>query len=166
MSVKKIALCSILIAFAIIISLVEKLIPMDIVLPGLKLGLANIVTLYAILKIGKKEAFVIFLIRVILSATISGRISSLSFSFLGALFSYIIMCILSRFVGKGISVIGLSIAGSAGHNTGQIIAGIILIGNTSILLYLPYLLIMSIPVGFLTGELITAFFKKTQKGLS
>lgn len=162
MTTKKIATCGILASLAMIISLLERYIPMDIILPGLKLGLANIVTVYAIIRIGKREAFLIFLTRVIVVSAVSGRLSSLLFSLLGGIFAWTIMCVLSNWVNKKISIIGLSIAGAAFHNIGQIIAGIITIGSISVLSYLPYLLILSIPVGFITGELINVFLKKTQ----
>lgn len=162
MNTKKLTTCGILVAVAMIVSLLERYVPLDIVLPGLKLGLANIVTVYAILRIGKKEAFMIFLTRVVLVGIVSGRVSSLLFSILGGLFAWGIMCILAPFVEKDISVIGLSIAGAAFHNIGQIIAGFITIGNLSILSYLPYLLFLSIPVGFITGTLIHVFLQKTK----
>ena len=133
---------------------------MDMVLPGLKLGLANIVTVYAILEIGKKEAFMIFLVRVVVVSIVSGRVSSLLFSLLGGAFAWAIMCGLKPFIGHGISIVGLSIAGAAFHNIGQIIAGFITIGSFSILSYLPYLLILSIPIGFVTGAVVTVFIKK------
>lgn len=163
MSVKKITTCGVLAALAMAISLLERYVPMDIVLPGLKLGLANIVTVYAIVRIGKKEAFMIFVTRVLAVALVSGRVSSLLFSFLGGLFAYFIMCILERFLDKSISIVGLSIAGAAFHNIGQIIAGFITIGSFSILSYLSYLLILSIPIGFITGGLLTVFLNKTKK---
>ncbi len=163
MSVKKITTCGILAALAMVISLLERYVPMDIVLPGLKLGLANIVTVYAIIKIGKKEAFMVFFVRVLAVALVSGRLSSLLFSLLGGFFAWLIMCILERFLDKGISIVGLSIAGAAFHNIGQIIAGIITIGSVSVLSYLSYLLILSIPIGFITGGLLTVFLKKAKK---
>ncbi|MFI3214802.1 MAG: Gx transporter family protein [Eubacteriales bacterium] len=162
MTVKKITTCGMLACLAMAISLLERYIPMDIMIPGLKLGLANIVTVYAILKIGKKEALMIFLTRVLLVAFLSGRVSALLFSILGGFFAWVIMCILAKFLNKGISIIGLSIAGAAFHNIGQIIAGIITIGTVSVLSYLSYLLILSIPVGFITGELLIIFLKKTK----
>ncbi len=162
MTVKKIAICGILTSLAMAISLLERYIPLDIILPGLKLGLANIVTVYAILKIGKKEALLILLARVLLVAIISARLSSLLFSLLGAIFAWIIMCILSKFIDEKISVIGLSIAGAAFHNIGQIIVGVFIVGNLSVMAYLPYLLIISIFSGFLTGLLISLFLEKTK----
>lgn len=163
MTIKKITMCGMLASMAMAISLVERYISLDIVLPGLKLGLANIVTVYAIIKIGKKEALMIFLTRVLVVAAISGRASSLLFSLLGGMFAWIIMCILVRFLDTKISVVGLSIAGAAFHNIGQIIAGLITIGNFSIISYLSYLLILSIPTGFITGALLTEFFKRTKQ---
>ncbi len=162
MTVKKIAICGILTSLAMAISLLERYIPLDMILPGLKLGLANIVTVYAILKIGKKEALLILLARVLLVAIISARLSSLLFSLLGAIFAWVIMCVLAKFIGEKISIIGLSIAGAAFHNIGQIIAGVVMVGNLSVMAYLPYLLIISIFSGFLTGALINVFLTKTK----
>ncbi|MFI3326240.1 MAG: Gx transporter family protein [Clostridia bacterium] len=162
MSVKKISTCGILASLAMIISLLERYVPMDLVLPGLKLGLANIVTVYAILRIGKKEAFLILLVRVLAVAVVSGRMSSVFFSLFGGIFAWAIMCILSKFIDNGISVTGLSIAGAAFHNTGQILVGIVTVGNISVISYLSYLLILSIPVGFITGSLLSVFMRKTK----
>lgn len=162
MTTRKIANCGILAALAMGLSLLESYIPLDFVLPGLKLGLANIVTVYAIIRIGRKEAFMIFLTRVLVTAIASGRISSLIFSVLGGAFAWAIMSVLVGLVDKQISIIGLSIAGAAFHNIGQIIAGYITIGSWSILSYLPYLLLLSIPVGFITGGLLSEFMKRTK----
>ncbi|MFI3141807.1 MAG: Gx transporter family protein [Clostridia bacterium] len=162
MTTKKIANCAILATLAMGLSLLERYIPLDFVLPGLKLGLANIVTVYALIRIGKKEAFMIFLTRVLVTGIVSGRISSLIFSVLGGAFAWAIMSILVPLLDKNISIIGLSIAGAAFHNIGQIIAGIITIGSFSVLSYLPYLLFLSIPVGFITGIILSEFMKRTK----
>lgn len=160
MTAKKITTCGILAALAMVISLLERYVPMDIILPGLKLGLANIVTVYAIVKIGKKEAFMIYLVRVLVVSAVSGRLASLLFSILGGFFAWCIMCILSKYLDKSISIVGLSIVGAAFHNIGQIIAGFITIGSFTIISYLSYLLILSIPIGFITGSLLSVLLKK------
>lgn len=157
---KKITTCGVLAALAMAISLLERYIPMDAILPGLKLGLANLVTVYAILRIGKQEALMILITRVVLASMVSGRLSSLFFSLVGGLLAWGITCLLSPLVERKISVVGLSIAGAACHNMGQIAVGICTIGSLSVISYLPYLLILSIPTGFVTGELVKLFLKK------
>ena len=157
---QKITLCGILAALAMAISLLERYIPMDLLLPGLKLGLANIVTVYAVLRIGKKEALMIFLTRVILVSVVSGRLSSLLFSLVGGMLAWGITCALKPLLNRAVSVVGLSIAGAACHNIGQIIVGIFTVGSVSVLSYLPYLLILSIPMGFITGQILHLFLKR------
>lgn len=163
MRARKISTCAVLAAIAMAISLLERYVPLDIIMPGFKLGIANIVTVYAIVRIGKKEAYMIFLTRIVTVSLISGRLSSLLFSFLGGSLAWLIMSILSPFIGKQISIVGLSIAGAAFHNIGQIFAGFITISSFSILVYLPYLLILSIPIGFITGGLLFVLLEKTEK---
>lgn len=150
---RKLSQCGLLVALALVLSLVERLIPLQLIVPiaGIKLGLANIVLLFALIMLDIKQTAVIFICRIVLSSIFAGSFTGFLFSFLGGLFSIIIMYILLKWEGKLFSFYGISIAGAAAHNIGQVIAAIFVLNSVYIVAYLPMLLICSFPLGFITG---------------
>lgn len=150
---RKLSQCGLLVALALVLSLVERLIPLQLIVPiaGIKLGLANIVLLFALIMLDIKQTAVIFICRIVLSSIFAGSFTGFLFSFLGGLLSIIIMYILLKWEGKLFSFYGISIAGAAAHNIGQIIAAIFVLNSVYIVAYLPMLLICSFPLGFITG---------------
>lgn len=150
---RKLSQCGLLVALALVLSLVERLIPLQLIMPiaGIKLGLANIVILFALIMLDIKQTAVIFICRIVLSSIFAGSFTGFLFSFLGGLLSIIIMYILLKWEGKLFSFYGISIAGAAAHNIGQIIAAIFVLNSVYIVAYLPMLLICSFPLGFITG---------------
>ena len=144
---RELTLCAVLAALALALSYMESFFPLALIvpLPGVKLGLANIVTLYALYAIGFPSAFAILLVRCTLGAL---------FSLLGGLSALLVMALLSG--AKKLSIFGVSIAGAAAHNCGQVCAALITLGSTAPLYYLPFLLLVSLFTGALSG-LITAF---------
>ena len=138
---RALTLCAVLSALALALSYMESFFPLTLLvpLPGVKLGLANIVTLYALYALG---------------ALFAGNASALLFSLLGGLSALFVMALLSR--AKRLSIFGVSIAGAAAHNCGQVCAALITLGSTAPLYYLPFLLLVSLFTGALSG-LITAF---------
>ena len=150
---RKLSQCGLLLALALVLSLIERLIPLQLIVPiaGIKLGLANIVILFALIMLDIKQTAVIFICRIVLSSIFAGSFTGFLFSFLGGLFSIIIMYILLKWEGKLFSFYGISIAGAAAHNIGQIIAAIFVLNSVYIVAYLPMLLICSFPLGFITG---------------
>lgn len=150
---RKISQCGLLVALALVLSLVERLIPLQLIVPiaGIKLGLANIVLLFALIMLDIKQTAAIFICRIVLSSIFAGSFTGFLFSFLGGLFSIIIMYILLKWEGKLFSFYGISIAGAAAHNIGQVIAAIFVLNSVYVIAYLPMLLICSFPLGFITG---------------
>ena len=150
---RKLSQCGLLGALALVLSLIERLIPLQLIVPiaGIKLGLANIVILFALIMLDIKQTAVIFICRIVLSSIFAGSFTGFLFSFLGGLLSIIIMYILLKWEGKLFSFYGISIAGAAAHNIGQIIAAIFVLNSVYIVAYLPMLLICSFPLGFITG---------------
>lgn len=150
---RKISQCGLLVALALVLSLVERLIPLQLIVPiaGIKLGLANIVLLFALIMLDIKQTTAIFICRIVLSSIFAGSFTGFLFSFLGGLFSIIIMYILLKWEGKLFSFYGISIAGAAAHNIGQVIAAIFVLNSVYVIAYLPMLLICSFPLGFITG---------------
>lgn len=150
---RKIAQCGLLVALALVLSLVERLIPLQLIVPiaGIKLGLANIVLLFALIMLDIKQTAIIFICRIVLSSIFAGSFTGFLFSFLGGLLSVTVMYILLKWEGKLFSFYGISIAGAACHNIGQIIAAIFVLNSVYIVAYLPILLICSFPLGLITG---------------
>ena len=150
---KQLTLCAVLAALALALSYVEGMFPPPLPLPGFKLGLANLVTLYALYTLGAPYALSILLVRVLLGATFAGNASALIYSLLGGLSALGVMCLLSR--SRRLSVYGVSTGGAAAHNAGQVCAAMLTLGSAAPLAYLPALLLVSLFSGALTG-LITA----------
>lgn len=150
---KQLTLCAVLTALALALSYTERFIPLQLLipLPGIKLGLANIVTLIALWMLTPKQAFMILIPRCILGAVFGGGITGLMFSLLGGIIALGIMILAEKI--PFLSIYGVSILGAAAHSVGQILAAMALMRSVYIAGYLPYLLIVSIFTGFLTGAI-------------
>ena len=156
---KRLTLCAILIALAMALSYTERFIPLQLVipLPGIKLGLANIVTVMALYFFGEKHAFTILIIRCVLGSVFGGGISGLAFSLTGGLLAMTTMSIVRR---MGLfSVYGVSVLGAAAHNIGQILVAMFLMNSVYVAGYLPYLLAVSVFTGMATGAACAGVFK-------
>ena len=168
MKTHKIALLGVLTAAAIVISIIESFIP-SIGIPGVKLGLANIVILIILYELGILEAIAVNLFRVLMTAALRGTIFSMGFlmSLTGAIFSLAIMIIFFVLI-KKFSIIGVSVIGSIFHVTGQVLVAMAFLGSAYVILYLPFIAISAIITGVLVGivaRLIikTGIIKKQRK---
>ena len=159
LTTKKLALCAVLTALALGLSTLESLFPVSVLvpLPGIKLGLANIVTVFALYRLGDIPALAILIARCLLGAMFAGNASALLFSLMGGVLAMLTMIVLRRV--RGLSVYGVSIAGAAAHNIGQICAAIVVLGGTAVLGYLPVLLGVSLLTGSLTGFVASLLFR-------
>jgi len=148
---KKLTLCAVLISLALTLSYMERFFPLQLIvpLPGVKLGLANIVTLVALYLLGGRSAYVILAIRCILGSAFGGGITSLMFSLTGGTLAMLTM-VLGRKL-PFFSIYGVSILGAAAHNIGQILSAMALMHSVYIGAYLPYLLAVGLFTGFATG---------------
>ena len=145
------AFLSVATALAMILAFVESQIPPLSAVPGVKLGLANIVTVFLLYRIGWREAVAVSAIRVLLSALLFGSFVSLMYSAFGAVLSLLVMIPSKRFL--PFSPIGVSILGAVSHNAGQILAALILLGNAAIVYYLVPLVISGTVAGICIGVL-------------
>ncbi len=147
------------IALAMIMSYIEALVPLSFAVPGIKMGLANIVIIFVLYKIGTKEAILVSLIRVILVSLLFSNVMAMAYSIAGAVLSLSVMWLLKKT--DKFSVIGVSIAGGIMHNVGQIIMAVILLGTEQIALYLPVLIITGtatgVVIGIVSGLVINRF---------
>ena len=148
---KRIVLSAVLISLALALSYTERFIPLQLLipLPGVKLGLANVVTLIALYLFGGKTAFAILVIRCVMGSVFGGGITGLLFSLTGGILSMSVMALCKKL--PFLSVYGVSILGAAAHNVGQILAAMVLMHSVYIGVYLSYLLIVALFTGFATG---------------
>ncbi len=164
MKTREITKIAILTSICVVISIIESYFTfIGDIIPGLKLGLANIVIIFALYKCGFKTALLVSLIRVLIVAILrTGFGINFFFSLSGALFSIIAMTILMK---TKLSIIGVSIIGSIFHSIGQVLIGIIMLYNYNVIYYLPYLLIFSIPTGIIIGIITKKIINSTEKYL-
>lgn len=158
---KKVAYLGVFTALALIFSYVESLIPLHIGIPGVKLGLANLMIVLALYKMGPTEASVIAIVRIVLSGFLFGNLFSIFYSLSGSICSLAAMILLKRT--KLFSVIGVSMAGGVCHNVGQLMIAIILVDSFSVIYYLPVLILSGMLTGILIGVISKETIKRTRK---
>jgi len=139
-------------ALALILSYVEFLLPALPSLPGIKLGLANLVILFVLMKRGAKYAGMVQLSRILISSLLFAGLWSLPYSLSGGLLSLTVMWLLKRT--KLFSVTGLSIAGGVTHNLGQLLIALIFVPGRAIALYAPILIVSGIVCGAILGIIV------------
>lgn len=162
MRTRNITTISVLTAISVVISIIESYFDfIGSVVPGLKLGLANIVIIFALYKYNFKTALGISLVRVLIVALIrTGFGLNFFFSLVGALFSIISMALVKK---TKLSVVGVSLIGSICHSIGQVLVGTIILDNYNVIYYLPYLLLFSVPTGILIGIISKRLLKYMER---
>lgn len=158
-SARKMTLCAVLISLALTLSYMERFFPLQMLipLPGIKLGLANIVTVMALFFLGEKSAFTILILRCFLGAVFGGGLSGLAFSMTGGLAAMSVMAAVKKI--PFLSVYGVSVLGAAAHHVGQIAVAVVLMGSPYVIGYLPYLLVVSVFTGLATGTACAHTFR-------
>ena len=146
---KRLVTLAMLVSVAMILSYIESLLPPLAAIPGVKLGLSNVATLFALLTLGPLAAISVSLVRVFLSALLFGNAMALIFSLFGAALSLIVMILFSRL--KIFSPVGISILGAVAHNAGQIIAAMIVLKTSAIVYYLAPLVVSGTLAGIVIG---------------
>lgn len=158
---KRLTTLSVLVATAMILSFVESQIPPIIPVPGVKLGLANIATLFALYKLGAPDALAVAVIRVSLSALLFGSVSSFAYAIAGALLSLGVMLLLKQL--RLFATFTVSIAGAVMHNVAQIGVAMVILQTEVVIYYLPALLISGIVTGAVIGAVGALLLKKLEK---
>lgn len=154
------ALFGMMVALAFTLSYLESLLPLSIGIPGVKLGLANLIVLTALYLMKPYEAFIIAIIRILLAGLTFGNTYSLVYSLCGGLLSFAVMLAVQK---TKLSVIGVSILGGVTHNIGQITAAAVLMGTHRIVYYLPVLLVAGLITGLLIGIAAKLILQRVQK---
>ena len=159
LTTKQLTFCAVLTAMALALSYLENFFPLSLAIPipGIKLGLATIVTMFALYALGPGQALMILLARCLLGAVFAGNMNALIFSILGGVTAMLVMIGLSHW--RRLSVYGVSVGGAAAHNCGQVAAAILTRGITAPLYYLPILLGVSLFTGARTGLIAACLFR-------
>ncbi len=163
---RKFTRLSMLLALAVVLNIVETMVPFfSGYIPGLKLGLANTIVLLVLYVYSFKEALYISFLRVLLVSILRTGLFSIAFwfSLSGSILSIFMMLLFKKT--KLFSIIGVSIIGSIFHSIGQIIVAMLLIDTTSIMYYLPLLLIFSVPTGIMVGLISKQLVNRYEKEL-
>ena len=162
MKTKKLTLMSILLGLALIIFTVEAQIPPIAPIPGIKLGLANVINLMALYMLGRKEAFTILISRIVLSSIFAGNITGFMYSLSGGLVSFMLISVASFFLKENRMWV-VSVFGAIGHNIGQIMTALFLLKTPQLIWYLPILMISAVITGFFTGAAAQITLKQLRK---
>ncbi|GAA0180581.1 Gx transporter family protein [Clostridium sediminicola] len=162
---RKIVLTAVLVAQAIVLSAIERIIPFPSSVPGVKLGLGNIISLTAIYLFSFKESLSIVLLKTIMATFILGSFSTFIYSLSGAILSFFVMFVLYVTLSSRISTIGISVAGAISHNLGQLLMAALIIKNINVVAYLPVLMMSGIGTGIVVGittNYLLKYLKKTK----
>lgn len=154
---RKMVLLGLLTGIALVVYVIEAQIP--VILPGIKLGLANAISLLALIIMGPKEALTIMLLRTLLGTFLGGNMSAFLYSISGGILSNLVMIILYKKFNESFSLWSISIAGAIFHNIGQLFIAALVVQDFKIYFYLPVLMISAIAAGYFIG-LVTNFLSK------
>ncbi len=156
----KIAYIGVLVALAFVFSYIEFLIPINLGIPGVKLGLPNLVIMVALYTMGPVLAFTLSIIRIVLVAFTFGNLSAMLYSLAGGVLSFMVMLIAKKL--NLFSVTGVSVLGGVFHNVGQILVAMLIVETASLIYYLPLLILSGLIAGVLVGILGSIITKRLQ----
>lgn len=160
--VKNIAFYGVMIALALIFSYLESFIPIEalVPIPGVKLGLANIVVLFALYTMKPRDAFIIAVLRIIMAGLLFGNVMTIAYSMAGGMLSLLVMWLLKK---TKLSMMGVSMVGGICHNIGQLAVAVVLTETVRIAYYLPVLLISGMLTGLLMGIVANIVVQRVEK---
>ena len=157
----KVAYFGVFTALALIFSYVERLIPINLGIPGVKLGFANLIIVIALYKMSIKGAYILSVVRIVLAGFMFGNLFAILYSLSGGMLSLTIMCILKKT--NKFSVFGVSMAGGVFHNIGQLLMAAIVLESVSIGYYFPVLLLSGLVTGFVIGVVSHEMMNRLKK---
>jgi len=159
---RKMVLLSVLVSQALVLHVIERMIPVPIPIPGVKLGLANVISLFTVVIFGWKEAMLVVFLRTTLGSFFGGGISSFLYSFTGGIISTIVMALMYKYFNKVFSIIAISVVGAVFHNIGQIFIASLVVSNANLFYWLPVLLISAVITGIFIGITVQLTMKPLQ----
>lgn len=155
---RKTALTGMLVALAFVLSYIETLIPVNLGIPGAKLGLANLVVMVALYTLGTKEAFALSMVRILLTGLTFSSMAAMLYSFAGGILSFVVMVIAKKT--KLFSATGVSVLGGIFHNAGQILVAMWVLDTSTLIYYFPVLAVTGIVSGTVIGLLAVMVIKR------
>ena len=155
---RRLALSAMLAALALIFSYVEAMIPIPVPVPGIKLGIANLVIVMAIYKLGFRYAFTINCVRIVIAGLLFSGVFGMFYSFAGGILSILIMYLLYKT--GWFSMVGVSMAGGVAHNLGQLITACLIVSNVRLMSYFSILLFSGLFSGIAVGVLATLIYRR------
>lgn len=159
---KRLTRMGLLTALALIIFSIEAQIPPIVPIPGVKMGLANIITVYAMFALGPRDTFLILICRIFLGSVFSGQMMTLFYSLGGGILCFLSMLIIRKFLTDD-QIWICSVLGAIAHNIGQILVAIVIAHTPELVFYLPVLMISGILSGLFTGLCAQAVVKRLKK---
>ena len=162
MSTKKLTTMALLTAISLIVFVIEAQIPIPVPIPGVKLGIANVITLFALWTLGRREAGAILLIRVVLGNLLVGGVMPMLYSLAGGGLCWVVMCLLKPVTSRN-HIWVMSIFGALAHNLGQILVAVGITATPAIAWYFPVLVISGAIAGFFTGQCAQAVLNHMDK---
>ena len=146
---ERIAISGLLVALMLVLGYIEHMIPVGAAIPGIKLGLSNGVLIFAVYMLGIPYAFLLMVLKVVLSGLMFGGVSAMMYAMAGGLVSMILMATLSRV--KGMHPVVVSMVGGVGHNVGQVLLAMVMLNTANLVYYLAVLMLFGLGCGALTG---------------
>ena len=148
-------------ALALLFSYIESLIPFHIGIPGVKLGLANLIIVIALYKMNARQAFLLSVTRIVLAGFLFGNLFSILYSLAGGMLSLIVMILLKK--QNGFSVMGVSVAGGGFHNVGQLVIAMLVTESLNLFYYVPVLMISGLITGIFIGIIANEMLKRLRR---
>lgn len=148
-------------ALALLFSYIESLIPFHIGIPGVKLGLANLIIVIALYKRNARQAFLLSVTRIVLAGFLFGNLFSILYSLAGGMLSLIVMILLKK--QNGFSVMGVSVAGGVFHNVGQLVIAMLVTESLNLFYYVPVLMISGLITGIFIGIIANEMLKRLRR---
>jgi len=148
-----------LLCCAVVIGYIEGSIPLNFTVPGVKLGLANVVVLFALYKLKPGEVLALVILKTFFTSVFAASFTAFAYSLCGSLISFSAMLVMVK-TGKGFfSPVGVSVIGAISHNVGQILVASFFVGSFLVITYLPVLLVSGAVTGFITGLTVSLLLR-------
>ena len=155
MSTKKLTRSAFMLALVIVLSVLESALPpISTQFPGIRMGLGNIVTMYALFTIGKKQAFTLNILKAFSVFITRGGVTAAALSLTGGILSLLVIIVLHTLLKNKVSYMALSVAGAVFHNIGQLAAISVILDNAAAFAYLPVLIVSGVVMGSITGTIL------------
>ena len=159
-STRNIALCGLLTAMMLVLGFIESLLPVATAVPGVKLGLSNGVLMFAMYMLDAPTAFLLMLLKVVLSGLLFGGVSAMMYAMAGGVASMLVMILFKRF---NFSMLFVSMLGAVAHNAAQVLLAMIVLHTRQLLYYLAVLTLIALVTGAVTGVAAQATVKHIHK---